>query len=59
MLGIQDYFKPLTSMSDQDRISILNYLNKHQKNCMIDSEENYKFDLGSVNLAQNFCLQMV
>ena len=26
---------------------------------MIDSEDNYKFDLGSVNLAQNFCLQMV
>ena len=26
---------------------------------MIDSEENYKFDLGSINLSQNFCLKPV
>ena len=26
---------------------------------MVDSEENYKFDLGSVNLSQNFCLHVM
>ena len=25
---------------------MLNSLNQHYKNCMVDSKENYKFDLG-------------
>ena len=25
---------------------MLNSLNKHHKNCMVDSKKNYKFDLG-------------
>ena len=25
---------------------MLNSLNQHKKNCIIDSKENYKFDLG-------------
>ena len=26
--------------------NLLNSLNEHYKNCMVDSKENYKFDLG-------------
>ena len=33
--------------------SILNSLNKHYKNCMIESKENYKFNLGVIGLTNN------
>ena len=29
---------------------ILNSLNEHYKNCMVESKENYKFDLGDKGL---------
>ena len=29
---------------------ILNSLNEHYKNCMVESKENYKFDLGGKGL---------
>ena len=31
---------------------ILNSLNLHYKNCMVDSKENYKFDLGVKGLKE-------
>ena len=32
---------------------MLNSLNKHDKNCMVDSKDNYKFDLGLKGLKIN------